>query len=410
MPHSIPLYQALLEEYHDAGGHLGVTKTLHGVARYFYWPCMIDSVRDYIAGCVQCQRNKSSSQKPMGLLHPLQIPEKRWESISLDFMMPLPMTRAGYDGILVIVDRLSKMMHCFPVHTTITGAGTAKIYLDHIFRHYGLPRSIVSDRDPRFNSVFWKELWRLLGTRLAMSVSNHPQTDGQTERANRTLQDILKSMVNANQSDWDQHLISAEFAYNNSVQASTGHTPFYLTYGQHPRMPMTFVAEDATKVPAVLDLLQDLSTGLNVTRLNIQKAQVRQSRVANARRRPHDFVIGDSVWLSADNINRPYVMSDKFASRFEGPFSITELIGDTSVRLKLPSSWRINDSFHVSMLKKYVGANNSAFTGRGVPPPPPALDEATDLWEVEICLQKRRRGRQVQVLVQWKGHPPSENT
>ena len=409
VPHSIPLYQALLEEHHDASGHFGVTKTLHSVARYFYWPCMVDSIRDYIASCVQCQRNKSSSQKPMGLLHPLQIPEKRWESISLDFMMPLPKTRAGNDGILVIVDRLSKMMHCYAVQTTITGAGTAKIYLDHISRHYGLPLSIVSDRDPRFNSVFWRELWRLLGTRLAMSVSNHPQTDGQTERANRTLQDILKSMVNANQSDWDQHLISAEFAYNNSVQASTGHTPFYLTYGQHPRMPMTSVAEDATKVPAVLDLLQDLSTGLNVTRMNIQKAQVRQSRGANARRRPHDFVIGDSVWLSADNINRPYVVSDKFASRFEGPFSITELIGDTSVRLKLPSSWRINDSFHVSMLKKYIGANNSAFTGRGVPPAPPALDEATDLWEVEICLQKRRRGRQVQVLVKWLGHPPSEN-
>ena len=102
--------------------------------------------------------------------------------------------------------------------------------MDHIFRHYGLPLSIVSDRDPRFTAMFWKELWRLLGTRLAMSVSNHPQTDGQTERANRTLQDILKPMVNANQSDWDQHLVSAEFAYNNSVQASTGHTPFYSTF------------------------------------------------------------------------------------------------------------------------------------------------------------------------------------
>lgn len=118
VPHSIPLYQAILEEHHDASGHLGVTNTLHSVARYFYWPNMRDSIRAHIAGCVECQRNKSSSQKPMGLLHPLQIPEKRWESISLDFMMPLPKTRAGYDGILVIVDRLSKMMHCFPVHTT----------------------------------------------------------------------------------------------------------------------------------------------------------------------------------------------------------------------------------------------------------------------------------------------------
>ena len=186
-------------------------------------------------------------------------------------------------------------------------------------------------------------------------------------------------MVNANQSDWDQHLVSAEFAYNNSVQASTGHTPFYLNYGQHPRMPMTSVAEDATEVPAVLDLLKDLSAGLDVTKVNTRKAQIRQSRGANARRRPHAFVVGDRVWLSAENIKRDYVLSDKFASRFEGPFIITDLIGDTSVRLQLPGSYRINNSFHVSMLKKYIGAQESAFTGRGVLPPPPALDVAADL-------------------------------
>lgn len=246
-----------------------------------------------------------------------------------------------------------------------------------------------------------------------MSVSNHPQTDGLTERANRTLQDVLKSLVNTDQSDWDEKLIQAEFACNNSVQASTGHTPFYLMNGQHPRMPMTSVAEYATRVPAVLDMLRELRTGLETTKVNIGKAQVRQSRVANAHRRPHAFIPGDRVWLSADNIKRPSVLSDKFASRFEGPFPITELIEDTSVRLQLPSSWHINDSFHVSMLKKYVGESDSAFAGRGVPPAPPALDAAADLWEVEICLQKRlsgKNGKQVQVLVQWLGHPQCENT
>jgi hypothetical protein len=410
VPHDIALYQAILEEHHDASGHLGVTKTLHSVSRYFYWPKMIDSIRDYIAGCVECQRNKSSSQKPYGLLHPLQIPDWRWQSISLDFMMPLPKTRGGYDGILVIVDRLSKMLHCFPVHTTITGAGVAKLYLDNVFRHHGMPESIISDRDPRFTGVFWRELWRLLGTRLAMSSAAHAESDGQTERANRTIQEILRSMVNANQSDWDEHLTKAEFAYNNSVQASTGHTPFYLNYGQHPRMPMTAVAEGGSRVPAVLDMLRELHTGLEQTKLNIGKAQVGQSRVANNRRRPHDFNVGDLAWLSADNLNRPDVRCDKFASRFEGPFAIIEMIGDAAVRLKLPTSWTINNSFHVSRLKKYVGGSASAFTGRGIPPAPPALDAAADLWEVEHCLQKRRVGQHVQVLIKWLGHPRSENT
>ena len=217
-------------------------------------------------------------------------------------------------------------------------------------------------------------------------------------------------MVNGNQSDWDLHLPKAEFAYNNSVQASTGHTPFFLNYGQHPRMPMTAVAEGGSRVPAVLDLLRELHTGLEQTKLNIGKAQVRQSRVANSRRRPHDFSVGDLVWLSADNLNRPDVRCDKFAARFEGPFAIIEMIGDAAVRLKLPASWTISSSFHVSRLKKYVSGSDSAFTGRGMPPAPPALDAAADLWEVEQCLQKRRAGQQVHVLVKWVGHPRSENT
>ena len=170
----------------SAATHLSVIKTLHNMQRYYYWPKMVDSIWDYISSCVECQRNKYSSQKKIGLLRPLHIPTRRFGSWSLDFMMPLPKTKQGYDGILVFVCRLSKLIRCFPVHTTITGEGVARLFMERMFPHFGLPDEFVSDRDPRFTGACWSELWRLNNTRLSMTVAHHAEGDGHAERANPT--------------------------------------------------------------------------------------------------------------------------------------------------------------------------------------------------------------------------------
>ena len=154
----------------------------------------------------------------------------------MDFVFGFPKDGKGHDGILVFVDRFSKMVHLVAVAETITAEGCAAVFVDTVFRLHGLPRELVSDRDPRFTADFWRAVFRILGTRLKMSTADHPQTDGQTERANRVLEEILRGYVQSF-SAWSTFLPMVEFAINNSVHATTSHTPFYMNGLRHPRLP-----------------------------------------------------------------------------------------------------------------------------------------------------------------------------
>ena len=189
----------------------------------------------------------------------------------MDFVVQLPKTMKGFDAILVVVDRLTKWVHLIFTHTTDTAPETAKTFLDHIFRLHGLPRVIVSDRDPKFVSKFWRTLFKQLGMHLALFTAYHPQTDGQTESANRTLEDMLRTFVNYKQDNWDDCLPAAEFAYNNSQQASTGYTPFYLDCGQHPITPSTLLNPEAlqTNVAATEDFIQHLQTTISMAKKSL---------------------------------------------------------------------------------------------------------------------------------------------
>src|SRR5262249_31229798 len=155
-------------------------------------------------------------QVPAGLLHPLLIPPNRWTHVSMDFITQLPLTKTGHDAIVVFVDLFSKMVHFAPLTTNANAPTAATIFFDTVFRLHGLPHFIVSERDARFTTQFWKALFKQLGTKLAMSTTFHPQTDAQTERTNRTLEDMLRAYTNYRQDDWDQHLTAAEFACNSA--------------------------------------------------------------------------------------------------------------------------------------------------------------------------------------------------
>ncbi|CAI5703327.1 unnamed protein product [Peronospora effusa] len=237
IPADDDLRARLVHEFHDspAGGHLGREKTFAAISRVFFWPRMNKYIQKWVLSCETCQRVKPapSSQAP---LRPLPIATEAWRSVSMDFIFGLPPDEQKRTGVLVLVDRFSKMVHFAPVSANITAETTAKIFIDLIFRHHGLPESIVSDRDPRFTSAFWAELFQLLGTRLLMSTAAHPETDGQTERVNRVLEDVLRSYATSF-SSWSSFLPLAEFAINNAVHASTGLTPFFVNNARHPRVP-----------------------------------------------------------------------------------------------------------------------------------------------------------------------------
>jgi hypothetical protein len=414
VPHDPDIIQLILEEHHDTylGGHLGTAKTLESVRRYFFWLGMESSVRDYVRSCQSCQQNKATSKRPMGLLVPLPIPEERWESVSLDFVMGMRETAAGFDGIVVFVDRLSKMFHAFPVKSSITGEETAKLMIRQIFAYHGMPQTLVTDRDPRFTGAFWQEFWKGMGTRLSMSSSDHPQTDGQTERANRTIKQMLRAFVNDRQDDWDVLLPVLEFAYNDTVQASTGHTPFFLNIGAHPRRPTVSLARGAEKVPAVLDLLGNMRTALEEAKRNINKAQARQKAGADAHRSDASFAVGEQVWLEASQLNVPTASGagQRLGPKFYGPFEIKKVLSDVTVELKLPYSFRRKHPvFHVSKLRKWVSGEGGEFSNRAPPDPPPALDPEQDLWEIDELLDKRWQNNRVEVLVRWTGNNRSED-
>jgi hypothetical protein len=409
IPNNDSIRNELLEESHDiaVSGHMGEFKTLQRLKQLYYWPNMRRSVQKYISQCQSCQLNRGSNQLPIGLLQSLEIPGKRWETVTMDLITQLPVTKKGHDAIIVFVDKHSKMVHYAATTTKCTAENVARIFFDTVVRLHGIPKSIISDRDPRFTSKFWQQLWSLCGTQLKMSTAYHPQTDGQTERANRTLEDVLRNYVSNKQNDWDDHLTAAEIAVNSSVQSSTGFTPYYLNYGDHPVLPTQFPLQYINN-DSLYDMLQQLSSNLALAKKNMENARERQAHYANMSRRDVTFQVGEEVLLSTQNLKLPAGITRKLANKYTGPFKVLESVSETSYKLQLPKDWNIHPVFHVSLLKKYV-ANSRSSSQQTIEIN--NTESGNPEYEVEKIIGKRLgRDQQMEYLVLWKGYPESEST
>jgi hypothetical protein len=273
----------------------------------------------------------------------------------MDFVLGLPRTQRGVDSIFVVVDRFLKMAHFIPCHKTSDATHIANLFFKEIMRLHGLPRSIVSDRDTKFIGHFWRTLWKKLGTDLAFSSAYHPQIDGQTEVVNRILGDLLRSLVTKHNSSWDQILPQAEFAYNDSVNRSTGKSPFQILYGTQPRgvseLRESEQAETSSaRAEEFAEAMKELHTQV---KQRLQKSNQEYKRRADQRKRQLQFEVGDTVLAHLRKERFPRGTYNKLKMKKIGPCRVLRKFGENEYELELPEGIGISLIFNVSDLYPY---------------------------------------------------------
>jgi hypothetical protein len=317
IPRAGTLREDLFRLAHDNLGHFGFEKSYTMLRNTYYWPNMRrDLLEAYILACVDCQHNKGRTLKPPGPLHPLPIPEHRGDSIAIDFIGPLPLDD-GFDCIVTITDRLGADIRIAPTHSDITADHFAAQFFDLWHCENGLPLDIISDQDKIFVSAFWKALNKLTGVKLKMLSAYHPQTDGSSKHTNKTITQALRYHVERNQLGWAKSLPRVRFNLINTVNVSTGFSPFQLRMGRSPRL-IPPITQNAIQTAALegdaavdaLKLIHQLQLDELEARNNLLAAKVSQAEFANRHRAAEEnFHTGDKVMLSTTNRRREYVQT-----------------------------------------------------------------------------------------------------
>ncbi|GJR71970.1 putative reverse transcriptase domain-containing protein [Tanacetum coccineum] len=305
--------------------HPGSDKMYQDLKKLYWWPNMKAEIATYVSKCLTCAKVKIEYQKPSGLLVQPEIPQWKWENITMDFVTKLPRTAAGQDTIWVIVDRLTKSAHFLPMREDDTLEKLTRQYLKEVVSKHGVPVSIISDRDGKFTSHFWKSLHKALGTRLDMSTAYHPETDGQSERTIQTLEDMLRACVLDFGKGWDKHLPLVEFSYNNSYHTSIKAAPFEALYGRKCRSPICWAEVGDSQLTGP-EIIHETTERIVQIKSHIQAARDRQKSYADVRRKPLEFQVEDKIIAK---------------------------VGTVAYRLELPEKLsRVHSTFHVSKLKK----------------------------------------------------------
>jgi hypothetical protein len=394
----------IIKVHHDppVQGHPGISKTIQLVERNYWWPQMRKDITDYVQGCADCQRHKVNNRPTKAPLRPIYPkPEAMpFETIALDFITKLPVSQ-GYDSILTVTDHdCTKASIFIPCNEEINAEGTAALYIKHVFAHFGLPRKVISDRDPRFISKFIQEVCRITGIERNPSTAYHPRTDGQSERSNQWVETAIRFISDHHQTNWAPYLPIAQFVHNNWPSDTTRKSPFFLLMGYNPRADWVSAP---SPLPQVTVRLEQMKQARDTAQQLMIKAQ--QSWVKH--RDTPKYKEGDQVWLEGKNL-RLSQPTAKFAPRRHGLFKVIKVLSPVSYQLALPTQWSIHPMFHIDLLTPY---RETITHGPNYQRPVPDLVDGEEEYSVEKILDSRKFGRrrQLQYLVKWEGYPDSDN-
>ena len=392
----------VLRQFHDTpeGGHAGVAKMYAAMGESVYWPRMVQSVARYVRQCDSCQRNKAAHRIPHAPTQPLAAPQRPWEVITLDFM-DLPRSTSGHDAVLTVTDSFSNYIHFIPTTRSLAAAGTVDLLLEEVIRLHGVPTAMVSDRDPRFTSDLWQALCTRIGITTKMTTAHRPQADGRSERANRTVQTVLRHFCNAAATDWDQPHIRAmvELGINYAVNPATGVSPFQACQGYQPRIPAT-ISSPQPDMPlptasSVLQRYEDLAEVWKQASNATRDAQERMKQQQAATSTLPTFGVGDLVLL--DTRSYPALRQTKLHAPFAGPFRVLATPSAATLTLELPGTMRIHPTVNVDRVKPYTRDPNAP----AAPGPVGTTRQGEPLYALDKILQRRTHRGRVQYKVRW---------
>ena len=419
VPNNQGIRTFLISEAHDqiTSGHFGEQKTWDRLSQHWSWKGAREDVKEYIRTCASCQKIKAATHKPPGLLHPI-VSTEPGEILTLDFVSKFtPAAKTGNQQCLVFVDKFSRFTFLNGCPMTISARGTAEIFLQRIIPILGVPKKIISDRGTQFTASLWRDLLEMLGAKVALATSHHPQTDGQSERAVQTVIRLLRTFAGTMQENWEGLLPLFEISINTSTNATTGETPSRILFGRNLRLPLEF-AVDARPKPAPVSAeetddegrqttkwIRQLETDLlrihAIVRGHQGKAIDRYVRQYDLHRKPLFFEPSDWVLLSTRSHHSQPEGSTKQQERFQGPYVIGKRIHQNAYELRgLPPS--VPKTQNVQYLRPFC-PNPVQFRTRPVQEyaTPVDTDDGVE-WEVEDVLHHRITRAGWRYKVKWK--------
>jgi hypothetical protein len=408
------LREMILQESHCGkfSVHPGGTKMYRELRELYWWPRLKRDVTEFVGKCLTCQRVKAEHQVPSGLLQSIQIPQWKWEKVTMDFVSGFPMTPRKHNAVWVIVDRFTKSAHFLPVRMDFSLPRLAQLYIAEIVRLHGIPESIISDRDPRFTSRFWKSFQEALGSKLRFSTTFHPQTDGQSERVIQVLEDMLRCVAIDFEGSWEKYLHLVEFAYNNSFQASIQMAPFEALYGRKCRTPLCWMELSERRIVGP-DLVRETEEKVKLIRDKLKAAHDRQKSYADLKRKEIEFNVGDRVFRKVSPWKKVFRFGrkGKLSPRFIGPYEVIERVGPVAYRLELPQELeKIHNVFHVSMLRRYRSDPSHVLSTEAIELQSDLTFEEEPVEILAYDVKELRRKSIPIVKVLWRNHTTEEAT